>query len=76
MNKFKSIDLFAGVGGIRIGFDRAFGENIETIFVSEWDKHAQQTYRANFKDDFEIAGGRVNLPSAFCDKQVFSNHEN
>ena len=54
MNKLKSIDLFAGVGGIRIGFDNAFGENIETVFVSEWDKHAQQTYTANFKDDFEI----------------------
>jgi DNA (cytosine-5)-methyltransferase 1 len=52
----KSIDLFAGIGGIRIGFDRAFGENIKTVFVSEWDEHAQKTYRANFSDDFDIAG--------------------
>lgn len=55
--KYKSIDLFAGIGGIRMGFDRAFGEEaIETVFVSEWDAHAQKTYKANFYDDFDIAG--------------------
>lgn len=56
MKKYKSIDLFAGIGGIRLGFEKAFGEQIETTFVSEWDIHAQKTYRANFKDDFDIAG--------------------
>ena len=56
MSQFKSIDLFAGIGGIRMGFDKAFGEKIETVFVSEWDEHAQKTYRANFNDSFEIAG--------------------
>lgn len=53
---YKSIDLFAGIGGIRLGFDNAFGDDIQTVFVSEWDKFAQKTYTANFKDDFEIAG--------------------
>ena len=52
----KSIDLFAGIGGIRLGFDNAFGEDIQTVFVSEWDEHAQKTYRANFNDNFDIAG--------------------
>lgn len=56
MEKLKSIDLFAGIGGIRIGFDKAFGKGIETIFVSEWDEYAQKTYRANFHDKFDIAG--------------------
>lgn len=56
MVKYKSIDLFAGIGGIRLGFDRAFGDEIETVFVSEWDKNAQKTYKANFHDDFDIAG--------------------
>lgn len=55
-NKLKSIDLFAGIGGIRLGFERAFGTDIETVFVSEWDTDAQKTYRANFDDTFEIAG--------------------
>ncbi len=36
MVKLKSIDLFAGNGGIRLGFDRAFGNGIKTVFVSEW----------------------------------------
>lgn len=56
MNKYKTIDLFAGIGGIRLGFERAFKDEMETVFVSEWDKYAQETYRSNFKDDFEIAG--------------------
>lgn len=52
----KSIDLFAGIGGIRLGFDNAFEKSIETVFVSEQDKFAQKTYSDNFKDDFPIAG--------------------
>ncbi|EOS60471.1 DNA (cytosine-5-)-methyltransferase [Firmicutes bacterium M10-2] len=56
MNKLKSIDLFAGIGGIRLGFNKAFKENIETVFVSEWDKYAQKTYSLNFDDKFDIAG--------------------
>lgn len=53
---YTSIDLFAGIGGIRKGFENAFGEDISTVFVSEWDKFAQKTYTANYKDEFEIAG--------------------
>ena len=53
---YTSIDLFAGIGGIRKGFDNAFGDEIKTVFVSEWDEHAQKTYKANFKDAIEIAG--------------------
>lgn len=56
MAKYRSIDLFAGIGGIRLGFDNAFGKDIETVFVSEWDEYAQKTYKANFKDSFDIAG--------------------
>ena len=40
---YKSIDLFAGIGGIRLGFEQAFGDDIETIFTSEWDIPAQKT---------------------------------
>lgn len=56
MKKYKSIDLFAGIGGIRMGFDKAFGNQIETVFVSEWDEFAQKTYKANFKDSVDIDG--------------------
>ncbi len=54
--KLKAIDLFAGIGGIRMGFDQAFGKDIETVFVSEWDTYAQKTYRANYLDMKPIAG--------------------
>lgn len=53
---YYSVDLFAGIGGIRMGFDNAFKNKIKTVFISEWDKYAQKTYKLNFKDDFEIAG--------------------
>ena len=53
---YKSIDLFAGVGGIRLGFDQAFGDKIETVFISEWDTYAQKTYTANFGSSPAING--------------------
>ena len=42
---FKFIDLFAGIGGIRLGFQNNGGK---CVFTSEWDKFAQKTYAANF----------------------------
>jgi DNA (cytosine-5)-methyltransferase 1 len=50
---FKFIDLFAGIGGLRIGFDAIGGR---CVFTSEWDKHSQATYRENFGNDHPIAG--------------------
>lgn len=47
-NTFKAIDLFAGIGGIRLGFTEAFKDKIEFVFSSEIDKYAQQTYYSNF----------------------------
>lgn len=52
---YKSIDLFAGIGGIRLGFEQAF-KNIETVFVSEIDANAQKTYKANFDTPEKITG--------------------
>ncbi len=43
--KLKTIDLFAGIGGIRLAFE-AFG--CKNVFTSEWDKDAQIMYEANF----------------------------
>jgi len=45
--KFTFIDLFAGIGGTRLPFQRLGGE---CVFSSEWDKFAQRTYAANFGD--------------------------
>ncbi len=56
MRNYKIIDLFAGIGGIRLGFDRAFDKNCKTVFVSELDPNAQKTYSNYFKDEIEIAG--------------------
>lgn len=56
MKQLKSIDLFAGIGGIRLGFDNAFGNKVKTVFACEWDKYAQQTYLDNFTTPKTIAG--------------------
>ncbi|MCD3418452.1 DNA cytosine methyltransferase [Streptococcus equi] len=53
---YKSIDLFAGIGGIRLGFDQAFKDDIKTVFVSEWDEKAVETYKANFNDSVDVVG--------------------
>jgi len=52
-NKLKFIDLFAGLGGFRIAFSEHGGQ---CVFSSEWDKHAANTYEANFshKPDGDI----------------------
>ena len=43
--RFKQIDLFAGIGGIRQPFQKHGGYN---VYSSEWDKFAQTTYRINY----------------------------
>lgn len=48
---FRFIDLFAGIGGIRQGFEEAGGH---CVFSSEWDRFALQTYRANYGDEDEV----------------------
>lgn len=51
---FTFIDLFAGIGGLRLGFESIGGK---CVFTSEWDTKCNETYRANFPgDDHEIAG--------------------
>jgi DNA (cytosine-5)-methyltransferase 1 len=45
--EFTFIDLFAGIGGMRIAFDKAGGR---CVFSSEWNKFSQQTYETNFGD--------------------------
>ena len=42
---FTFIDLFAGIGGMRIAFERAGGH---CVYSNEWNKYSQQTYFANF----------------------------
>lgn len=45
MKNINIIDLFAGIGGIRLAFE---DEHTNCVFSSEWDKFSQKTYEANF----------------------------
>lgn len=50
---FTFADIFAGIGGMRIGFEQEGGE---CIFTCDWDKYAQKTYYANFFVNEKIYG--------------------
>ena len=57
--KFTFIDLFAGIGGMRLGFEAAGGE---CVFTSEWNKYSRQTYQANFSGNHDVAGDITKIP--------------
>lgn len=52
-SSFNFIDLFAGIGGLRLGFESIGGH---CVFTSEWDTKAQETYARNFRDNHPIGG--------------------
>ena len=60
---FRFIDLFAGIGGLRRGFDAIGGR---CVFTSEWNKYAEATYRANYYDgpDHVFAGDITKVEAA------------
>ncbi|MDP3026570.1 MAG: DNA (cytosine-5-)-methyltransferase, partial [Nanoarchaeota archaeon] len=45
--EFKTIDLFAGVGGVRLGFEKA---GFRTVFANDFDKTCKETYDLNFSE--------------------------
>lgn len=51
--EFSFVDLFAGIGGMRKGFESIGGK---CIYTNEWDKSCRKTYAANFELDHEITG--------------------
>lgn len=51
--EFTFIDLFAGIGGLRTGFESVGGE---CVFTSEWDRPCRKTYQANFSCDHPVEG--------------------
>lgn len=61
--EFTFIDLFAGIGGMRIAFERQGGN---CVYSNEWNKYCQQTYFANFSeqpdDDITKVDARI-IPS-------------
>ncbi|MEX1669895.1 DNA cytosine methyltransferase [Zhongshania guokunii] len=64
--RFRFIDLFAGIGGVRLGFQNAGGA---CVFSSEFDRHAQQTY---FRNHGEHPFGDITLvdPNSIPDHDV------
>ncbi len=50
---FRFVDLFAGIGGTRLGMESIGGK---CVWTSEWDKHSQKTYATNFDDEHTISG--------------------
>lgn len=52
-SSFRFIDLFAGIGGLRMSFESIGGQ---CIFTSEWDIACRKTYQANFSCDHPVEG--------------------
>ncbi|MCC5916424.1 MAG: DNA (cytosine-5-)-methyltransferase [Cryomorphaceae bacterium] len=66
-NKIKFIDLFAGLGGIRLGFENVFkglGHETECVMTSEIKPYAVKTLKHNFKHDF-LAGDIFEIRNEF-----------
>ena len=55
-NRFRLIDLFAGIGGIRMGFE---AHGAECVFTSEWNDFSKKTYIENFGDKHPFVGDIV-----------------
>lgn len=55
--KFTFIDLFAGIGGMRLGYEQAGGK---CVYSNEWNKYCKQTYFANFGEEPEDDITKVN----------------
>jgi len=51
--EFTFIDLFAGIGGMRLGFEHAGGR---CVFTSEWNPYANKTYVENFYSGHPLVG--------------------
>ena len=49
MKIYRTIDLFAGIGGIRLGFEKT--KRVKNVYGSEIDPYAASTYEANYGDD-------------------------
>jgi DNA (cytosine-5)-methyltransferase 1 len=58
---FRTIDLFAGIGGIRTGFAEHGGE---CVFTSEWNDFSKKTYLENFPETHEFVGDIVPFDAA------------
>jgi DNA (cytosine-5)-methyltransferase 1 len=58
---FTFVDLFAGIGGLRTAFEAVRGH---CVFTSEYNRFAQQTYAANFRDNRPIYGDITELADA------------
>ncbi|MEO5811869.1 MAG: DNA (cytosine-5-)-methyltransferase [Rhodanobacter sp.] len=58
---FTFIDLFAGIGGIRLGFEAHGGR---CVFTSEWNPYAQKTYLANFPEAAPAFAGDITKVNA------------
>ena len=73
----KLIDLFAGIGGIRLGFEQAAknsGLKTKTIFSCEIDEKAKQTYRSNFGTSENIFGDIKKLKNSEI-KKTINDHD-
>lgn len=59
-HRFRFIDLFAGIGGIRMGFEAHGGK---CVFTSEWNNFSKKTYIENYGNHHQFVGDIVPFPA-------------
>lgn len=59
-HRFRFVDLFAGIGGIRMGFEAHGGK---CVFTSEWNDFSKKTYIGNYGDHHQFIGDIVPFPA-------------
>ncbi len=71
-HEFTFIDLFAGIGGIRYGFEKAGGK---CVFTSEYDKYAVKTYLANYYCEHDLHGDirEITQPEDMSDDEAYGH---
>ena len=57
----KFLDFFSGIGGFRLGFEQAGHECVEHV---EWDKYAQQSYKAMYSQGILLKLTNMVIPKA------------
>lgn len=58
---YEAIDLFAGIGGIRLGFEQTFKDRVKFVFSNEINDFVCETYERNFKENPKGDIRKVNI---------------
>jgi DNA (cytosine-5)-methyltransferase 1 len=72
LRSYRAVELFAGIGGIRLGFQEAFGNRINFLWANDFNKASCKTYEENFGKESIICG---DINELIKDMSQIPNHD-